>query len=114
MDAQISDTSMGLMKALHFIQLQQRRKPKPKFRYESAGTAVRAKNFISRKDRTKVLAILQELKTFDPSQGEVDRERIKQLFSDLGKLPVNLVPVKHQIRIDRSKTYPYRSKKRGG
>jgi hypothetical protein len=116
MDAQISDTSMGLMKALHFLQIQQRRTPKRKFTYEAHGTAVHGKQKITREQREEMNNILDELQALDPakSKGKDNGDRIKELFKQLGKLPVDFVPVKRELRIDRSKTYPYRSKKRGG
>jgi hypothetical protein len=114
MDAQISDTSMGLMKALHFLSQQQRRTVKPKFTYKPAGTAVKAKNKITRTQRAEMVGIMAELQTLDPAEKDRDGTRIMELFQQLGKLPVSFVPVRRQTSIDRSKSYPYRSKKRGG
>jgi hypothetical protein len=114
MDAQIADTSMGLMKALHFLSTQQqRRKVKPKFTYQPAGNMVMGKHKITRTQRAEMVGILQELNALDPSEKD-HSDRIKELFKQLGKLPVSFVPVRRQTRIDRSKSYPYRSKKRGG
>jgi hypothetical protein len=115
MDAQIADTSMGLMKALHFLSTQQqRRKVKPKFTYQPAGNMVMGKHKITRAQRAEMVGILAVLQTLDPAEKDRDGDRIVDLFKQLGKLPVSFVPVQRQTRIDRSKTYPYRSKKRGG
>jgi len=112
MDRVVADTSMGLM-AFHFLTMQQQRPIKPEFRYEPAGSAVRASRRLSVEERKKVSSKLDELKTLDPADRKND-ERIQKLVSALGKLPVKFVPVKSEIRTKVSKTYPYASKKRGG
>ena len=113
MDRVVADTSMGLMKAFHFLTMQQQRPIKPKYRYEPAGSAVHASRRLSVEEQKEVRSKLDELKTLDPADRKND-ERIQKLVSALGKLPVQFVPVKSEIRIKVSKTYPYTSKKRGG
>jgi hypothetical protein len=113
MDRAVADNSMGLMKAFHFLAKQQQRPIKPKYRYEPAGSAIHASRRLTAEERNAVSSKLDELKTLDPSDRKND-ERIQKLVSALGKLPVKFVPVKSEIRIKVSKTYPYASKKRGG
>ena len=113
MDSVVADTSMGLMKAFHFLTMQQRRTPTRKFDYLPAGSAVHAARRLSKKERTTITGLVAELSALDPKAPE-DSNRIKQLISELSKQPVKFVPVKREIRIDRAKPYPYRSTKRGG
>ncbi len=113
MDAlRVEDTSMGLMKALHFITTQQqRRKVKPKFQYASAGSTTRATRCLTRFERSHVTELVQQLVPLDP---KAQQDQIKEIMQQLSKLPVAFFPVKREMRIDYSKTYPYRSTKRGG
>jgi hypothetical protein len=113
MDSVIADTSMGLMKAFHFLTMQQRRTPTKKFDYLPAGSTVHASRCLSKEERNTITGLVTELSELDPKAPE-DSDRIKQLISELSKQPVNFVPVKRERRIDRSKSYPYRSMKRGG
>jgi hypothetical protein len=107
------DTLTGLMRAFHFLTQSKRRVPKPKFTYEPAGSVVHAAKRLSKQQRVEVTAIVSELESLDPTASS-DSERIKELITELSKRPVKFVPVKLETRIDLSKTYPYRSKKRGG
>ncbi|WP_316201021.1 MULTISPECIES: hypothetical protein [unclassified Bradyrhizobium] len=113
MDAlRVEDTSMGLMKALHFITTQQqRRKIKPKFQYASAGSTTRATRCLTRFERSHVTELVQQLAPLDP---KTQQDQIKEIMQQLSQLPVTFFPVKREMRIDYSKIYPYRSTKRGG
>jgi hypothetical protein len=105
------DTLTGLMRAFHFLTQQKRRVPKPKFTYAAAGSAVHAAKRLSKQQRADVTDIVKELTTLDPAAAS-DSDRIKELITALTKHPVKFVPVKRETRIDTSKVYPYRSKKR--
>jgi hypothetical protein len=113
---EVRSTQDGILRAFSLLVAQQNRprQVKPKFTYEQAGSAVKGRNKITRAQRAEMISIVEELTGLDPSKGSGDGERIKELFKQLGKLPVNFVPVKRQVRIDYSKSYPYRSTKRGG
>lgn len=102
---------MGLMKALHFIISDRSRPVKRKFMYEDGGTAVHARRTLKADESAQIDALTKQILSLDPVE---DRDQVKSLFSDLSKLPVKFVPVRRQIKIDYSKSYPYRSKKRGG
>ncbi len=112
MDASIDNNSMGLMKALHFITTQQqRRKVKPKFKYVSTGSTTRATRCLNKFERSHVTELVQQLVLLDP---KTQQDQIKEIMQQLSKLPVAFFPVKREMRIDYSKSYPYRSTKRGG
>ncbi|WP_315782220.1 hypothetical protein [Bradyrhizobium sp. SZCCHNPS1003] len=113
MDAlRVEDTSMGLTKALHFITTQQdRRKVKPKFQYAAAGSTTRATRCLTKFERSHITELVQQLVPLDP---KTQQDQIKEIMQQLSKLPVTFFPVKREMRIDYSKTYPYRSTKRGG
>lgn len=115
MDAttEIPDTSMGLMKALHYLTRSDRRPVTQKYSYEAAGSAVHAGHGITREQRAEMIDLVRQLRKLDP-EAESDNALIKELLAQLSKLPVRFIPVKRRIKIERSKTYPYRSKKRGG
>jgi hypothetical protein len=107
------DTLTGMMRAFHFLTQSKRRVPKPKFTYAAAGSAVHAAKRLSEQQRLDVTAIVKELHTLDPAAAS-DSDRIKDLIGQLTKHPIKFVPVKRETRIDTSRSYPYRSKKRGG
>ncbi|WP_315740009.1 hypothetical protein [Bradyrhizobium sp. SZCCHNR1093] len=113
MDAlRVEDTSMGLMKALHFITTQQqRRKIKPKYQYAPAGSTTRATRCLTRFERSHITELVQQLSALDP---KTQQDEIAQIIRELSGQPIKFVPVKHEMRIDYSKTYSYRSTKRGG
>jgi hypothetical protein len=113
MDALVADTSMGLMKAFHFLIQQQRREVKPKFNYTPFGSGVHASRCLKKEERETINKIVGEIRTLDPSASE-NAGRMKELFKEIGAQPVKFVPVKREVRIDTAKKYPYRSKKRGG
>jgi hypothetical protein len=113
---EVRTTQDGILRAFAFLVAKQSnpRQVKQKFTYEQAGTAIKGRNKITRAQRTEMIDIIGQLTPLDPAKGSVDGDKIKELFKQLGKLPVNFVPVKRQVRIDYSKSYPYRSTKRGG
>jgi hypothetical protein len=108
----IDGTQMGMLKAMHFLATQhQRQKIKQKFFYESAGSTTRATRCLIKAERAEVTAIVEKLVILDPVK---QQDEVQQVMKDLAGKPIKFVPVKREIRIDYSKTYPYRSKKRGG
>ena len=113
MDAVVADMSMGLMKAFHFLIQQQRREPKKKFNYTSFGSAVHAQRCLTKAEHAAVDRIVGELRMLNPSKPE-NQDRVKELMKEMSAQPVKFVPMKREVRIDTSKTYRYRSKKRGG
>lgn len=107
-----TDTQMGLLKAMHFIATQdQRRKVKQKFVYESDGSTTRATRCLTKAERAEITALVEKLLILDP---RTQQDQVQQVMKDLAGKPIKFVPVKREMRIDYSKSYPYRSKKRGG
>ena len=113
MDAVVADTSMGLMKAFHFLMQQQRRVPKKKFNYTPFGSAVHGQRCLTKSEHAAVDKIVGELRMLDPSDSK-NFDRVKELMKEISGQPVKFVPIKREVRIDTSKKYPYRSTKRGG
>jgi len=113
MDALVSDMSMGLMKAFHFLMQQQRRVPKKKFNYTPFGSAVHGQRCLTKSEHAAVYKIVGELRMLDPSDSK-NFDRVKELMREISAQPVKFVPMKREVRIDTSKKYPYRSKKHGG
>jgi hypothetical protein len=109
----VADTSMGLMKAFHFLIQQGRREPKKRFNYTPFGSAVHAARYLTKAEHAAVDKIVGELRTLDPSKRE-NQDRVKELMKEISAQPVKFVPIKREVRVDTSKKYPYRSKKRGG
>lgn len=108
----ITDTQMGLLKAMHFLATEhQRRKVKQKFIYESAGSTTRATRCLTKSERAEITAMVEKLVILDP---RTQQDQVQQVMKDLAGKPIKFVPVKREMRIDYSKSYPYRSKKRGG
>jgi hypothetical protein len=106
------DILTGLMKAFAFLS-RPKPAPKRKFNYQPAGTAVHARRRLRPSENVIVNGLVGELATLDPTTSR-DSDRIREIIADLGKQPVKFVPIKRQYAIERSKTYPYRSAKRGG
>lgn len=109
----VDDTHMGMLKAFHFL-LQRRNNPPPpnrKHTYETAGTVVHASRHLLPAERAKIAGLVGQLAVLDPRTQD---EQIKDILKQLGTQPVKFVPVKRETPISTSKTYPYRSKKRGG
>lgn len=113
MREQTSDITTGLMKAFHFLSQQKYRKRPSKFEYQPVGSVVHASRCLSVDERSAVDRLLKQLSQLDPSVSS-NNSKIQDLISDLGKHQVNFIPVRRETRITRSKSYPYRSKKRGG
>ena len=106
------DILSGLMKAFAFLS-RPKPAPKPKFNYQPAGTAVHARRRLRPSENVIINGLVGELAILDPTASK-DSERITEIISALGKQPVKFVPIKREFKIERSKTYPYRSAKRGG
>lgn len=102
----IADTSMGLMKAFHYLLQSQRREPTPKYTYAPAGRSVHARRRLTKSQNDQVKVLVSELHTLDPKV-KADNPRIKELIEALAKLPVKFVPIKRETRIDNTKVYPY-------
>lgn len=109
----IDDTHMGMLKAFHFRLARRNNPPPPKRKhtYETAGTVVHASRRLLPAERSKVAGLVAQLAVLDP---HTDGDQIKDILKQLGAQPVKFVPVKRETPISTSKTYPYRSKKRGG
>ena len=103
-----TDITTGLMKAVHFLSQQRHRNLRQKFEYQEAGSVVHASRCISKSDRERVDVLLKQVGKLDAANPE-NHSQIENLISELSKLPVKFIPVKREIRIDRSKRYPYRS-----
>lgn len=107
-----NDTQLGLLKAMHFISTQhQRRNVKQKIVYESDGSTTRATRCLTKAERAEITTLVEKLVILDP---RTQQDQVQQIMKDLAGKPIKFVPVKREIRIDYSKSYPYRSKKRGG
>jgi hypothetical protein len=108
-------TQEGILRAFALLLAQQSkpRQVKPKYEYRSFGTKIHAARRLTSAERQPVEDLLIKLKALDP-RDEANDQEIKSVLKELNKHPVKFVPVKLAIKIDRSKTYPYRSKKRGG
>lgn len=105
-----NDILTGLMKAFHFLS-RPKPAPKPKYTYENSYTALHARRRLTREESAAVDSLTDQLRVLNPKS---DGERIKEILSEIGKLPVKFVPLKRETRIDNSKRYPYASAKRGG
>jgi hypothetical protein len=107
-----NDTTLGMLHAHHLITEQQNRRAaaprKPRYTYEKAGTAVHATHCISQYKRDQINGLLNELSGVDPDNGDL----VKDLITQITKLPTKFVSIKRAIPIARGKTYPYRSAKR--
>lgn len=112
---EVRTTQDGLLRAFGMLMQQgaQPRQIKKKYVYQPFGNAVHASRCLKKAESDAVDALFVTIKALDPSN-EVNGEQLKSLFKELGKHPVKFVPIKAQRRIDYSKRYPYRSKKRGG
>jgi hypothetical protein len=112
---EVRTTQDGILRAFALL-LQQKSTPrevKQKFVYRPFGSAVHAARYLKKDEAAAVDALVDKLKVLNP-QDDANTSTIERLLKDLGKLPVKFVPMKLEQRIDRSKTYPYRSRKRGG
>jgi len=105
-----TDILGGLMKAFAFL-ARPKPAPKQKFTYENSYTAIHARRRLTNAESAAVDSLTDQLRVLDPRN---DGDRIKEILSEIGKLPVKFVPLKRETRIDNSKRYPYASAKRGG
>src|SRR5262245_60114385 len=106
---EVRSTQDGILRAFHLLLQKQSsgRKVKQKHIYEPAGSMVMARHKATRAQKAEMRALVKELQ-----ENQGDEQASKGIIKMLSALPVNFVPVKRQIKIDYSKTYPYRSKKR--
>jgi hypothetical protein len=110
----VRSTHEGMLRAFALLIAQGQRKTiKQKHVYRPFGTAVHASRYLRKDEAAAVDIVANKLKALDP-RDDANTSTIEELLKELSKLPVNFVPMKYEQRIDRSKTYPYRSKKRGG
>jgi hypothetical protein len=112
---EVRTTQDGILRAFALlVQLQSNpRQVKQKYVYRPFGSAVHAARRLTKAEGAAVDALVDELKKLDP-RDDANNTTIEGLLKELSKLPVKFVPLKLQQRIDRSKSYPYRSTKRGG
>ena len=112
---ELRSTQDGILRAFGLLMKQAStpRKIKQKFVYRPFGSAVHASRHLKKSESDAIDAIYAELQALDPTE-EANKERVQALLKELSKQPVKFVPVKLEQRIDYSKPYPYRSKKRGG
>lgn len=105
----------GLLRAFGLL-LQQQSKPrqlKSKYEYQPSGSGVHAARVLKKHESDAINDLGKQLKALDP-EDRSNQEAIEGLVKQLSKLPVKFVPIKRQVTLGGSKTYPYRSKKRGG
>ncbi|MGX9944979.1 hypothetical protein ACTG4Q_21175 [Bradyrhizobium denitrificans] len=112
---EVRTTQDSILKAFGLL-LQAQSKPrqvKQKYVYRPFGSAVHASRRLTKAEGAAIDALVGKLETLDP-RDDANNSEIERLLKDLSKLPVKFVPLKLEQRIDRSKSYPYRSTKRGG
>src|SRR5207302_1221935 len=103
-EVMIVDTSMGLMKALHNILTEpQRTKVKPKFKYVQQGSTTRATRCLRKHERSQLTELVRQLAILDP---QTQHGEIQEIMRPLSGQPIAFFPIKQEIRIDYSKTYP--------
>lgn len=112
---EVRSTMDGVLRAFALLLKRQStpRQIKQKYVYRSFGSAVHAARHLTKSEAAAIDAIVDELKVLDPTNDD-NKESVEKLLKELSKHPVKFVPIKLQQRIDYSKPYPYRSKKRGG
>jgi hypothetical protein len=101
-----SKTTQGLIKAAVNLSPQaragknaKRRAEHPTFQYEPDGHATHGKKYLSEEKRKHINVLLARYKEAD------NPDERKEILGLLAKEPIQLVPVKREIRIDYSK-YP--------
>lgn len=109
---EVRTTHDGLLRAFGLL-MGQKRTIKQKFTYRPFGSAIHATRRLTKDENKIVDDIAAKLKKLDPNNDE-EAKQYQVLLKELSKLPVKFVPLKYEERIDYSKAYPYRSKKRGG
>jgi hypothetical protein len=112
---EVRTTQDGILRAFALLVAQQStpRQVKQKRTYRSFGSAIHASRRLKKQEGEAVDALLDQLKALDP-RDDANNGEIEKLLKELSRLPVKFVPVKYEQRIDHSKSYPYRSAKRGG
>jgi hypothetical protein len=103
-----NDTTLGLLKAMHLrISEPQRRAQRAqstnRFTYESNGTALHARRCLRKSERDAINAIIYQLRDLQDQDLKKNVTAIRKLLDELHRHPVSFVPVKREIRIDRSK-----------
>jgi hypothetical protein len=112
---EVRTTQDGILRAFALLMQRQStpQKVKQKYVHRSFGSAIHARRHLRKHEADAVNALVDQLNILDPTDNN-NNERIEELLKELSAQPVKFVPLKLEQRIDRSKTYPYRSKKRGG
>ena len=111
---ELRTTHDGMLRAFGLLLSQGARKQvASKFVYRPFGSAIHASRRLRKHEADAVNAITDQLKLLDP-RDDANTEAVEKLLKELAKRPVKFVPLKLEQRIDRSKSYPYRSTKRGG
>jgi seryl-tRNA synthetase len=112
---EVRSTEDGMLRAFANLVQQQSnaRKIKQKRIYREIGNAIHASRCLTKSEAASVNRIVDKLNDLDP-RDEANATMIDSLFKELGKHPIKFVPRKREQRVDHSKTYPYRSTKRGG
>jgi hypothetical protein len=113
---ELRTTQEGILRAFALLvgQASKQRQVKPKYRDEKLGTKIHAVRHLKAHEREAVDELVVKLKSLNSADDNNNDEEIRATLKELSKHPVKFVPVLHAIKLDRSKTYPYRSKKRGG
>ena len=112
---EVRSTQDGILRAFALLVAKQSkpRQTKQKYVYRPSGNAIHASRRLTKTDPDAVNAITDQLKNLDPRDND-NTKTIEGLLMKLSKQPVKFVPMKLEQRVDRSKSYPYRSTKRGG
>lgn len=105
-----NDITKGLIKAAMNLAQQKRRPAKEKFIYRDVGKQIHWSRMPTEAERDGVEAFMAQMAAVEDG----DVKSMKTLMGELAKFPIRFAQVKHETRIVTSKTYPYRSKKRGG
>jgi seryl-tRNA synthetase len=110
---EVRTTEDGLLRAFGMLVNQQSsRQVKQKRFYREMGNNVHATRPLSKLESKQVKDLLDKLKALNP-RDEASKDQAQAILKLLSVLPVKFVPVKHEQRIDSSKTYPYASKRQG-
>ncbi len=103
-ETDINPTTVGLLKAMHFIMQRNRKLPAIKHQHEPFGKAVHGRRCLKSGERDEMANIFSQMAQVE----NTDHVRGKELMDQLRKLPVHFVPVTRQIV---PPTRPNRSKK---
>jgi hypothetical protein len=112
---EVRSTEDGILRAFGLLVQQQSKgsQVKRKRTYSSIGNAIHTSRCLRKAEAAAVDTIVGKLNAVDP-RDENNKVEIEALFKELAKHPIKFVPRKREQRVEYSKTYPYRSKKRGG